>query len=147
MTDLIKPIEVVLEDIDGDKHTFTIGRPPAITTREIISKYSSSNIPKIGDYQTSEEVMLMLMKYVEKDGIRLTTRALIDNHVPDAVLLLKLEYEAINHCTGFFRRGDQSGFLMNWLTQVVIKCIPTLTQLLPQSSPPDSHRTKNSRKS
>ncbi|MFA1586717.1 hypothetical protein ABZR37_13945 [Achromobacter ruhlandii] len=87
MADLIKPRVVMVKNRDGVEKAFTISRLPATAAREVIAKYPLSNIPKLGDYKTSEEVMKKLMSYVavDLDGReqRLTTEALIDNHVDD----------------------------------------------------------------
>lgn len=144
--ELIKPKEVVISDLDGVEKTFTISRLPAIACREVIAKYPTSNLPKVGDYQGSEEAMMLLLKYVQVDGIALTTRALINNHITDAIQLVKLEYEMLNYNTGFFSRGDQSGFMAMIIDQIASRITPTLTGLLAQLSPVASPPGKSSKK-
>src|SRR5690606_31288520 len=138
MIDLIKPKQITLEDLDGDKHTYTISRVPATVGRELVAKYPIANMPKVGDYQTSEETMLLLMRYVEIDvngaPMRLTTKALVDNHVPDATVLLKLEYHMMNYNTGFFANGDRQSFLDYLISKAASSIMPMLTPFLQQLS-------------
>ncbi|RIQ51058.1 hypothetical protein [Bordetella avium] len=141
MADLIKPRSVMIADRDGVEKEFIISRLPATAAREVIAKYPLSNIPKLGDYATSEEVMKKLMSYVavNVDGreLRLTTQALIDNHVVDGIQLLKLEVEMIQENTGFFERGGQRGFLDCLLEKLLQSAMPMLTRFLEPSSARD----------
>ncbi|MFY4006033.1 hypothetical protein [Achromobacter denitrificans] len=149
MADLIKPRVIMVKNRDGVEKAFTISRLPATVAREVIAKYPLSNIPKLGDYQTSEEVMKKLMCYVavDLDGReqRLTTAALIDNHVDDGIQLMKLEIEMIEENTGFFGLGGQRGFLDCLLEKFLLSITPMLTPLLDQLSAqasPDSSSSK-----
>ncbi|MDZ5615003.1 hypothetical protein U2261_10325 [Achromobacter xylosoxidans] len=149
MADLIKPRVVMVKNRDGVEKAFTISRLPATAAREVIAKYPLSNIPKLGDYQTSEEVMKKLMSYVavDLDGReqRLTTAALIDNHVDDGIQLMRLEIEMIEENTGFFGLGGQRGFLDCLLEKLLHSITPMLTPLLEQLSAqgsPDSLSSK-----
>src|SRR4051812_21747791 len=95
MTDLLDPSELILEDDQGKPHKYVLSKFPAVQGREIIAKYPTSALPKIGDYAVSEEVMLKLMSFVaaESNGtqVRLATRALVDNHVPSWEMLARIE--------------------------------------------------------
>lgn len=109
--ELLQPEEISINGI-----TYRIGKFPAVAGREIISKYPMSNMPKIGEYQASEEVMLKLMSYVERvlpDGtfIRLSTKALVDNHIADWETLTKLEWASLHHNCSFFQNGKALNFL------------------------------------
>ncbi|VFR32572.1 FIG00949355: hypothetical protein [plant metagenome] len=149
MTELIKPRVVMVANRDGVEKAFTISRLPATVAREVIAKYPLSNIPKLGDYATSEEVMKKLMGYVaveiNGDLQRLTTQALIDNHVDDGIQLLKLEVEMIDENTGFFGLGGQRGFLDCLLEKLLHSAMPMLTPLLDQLSAQASPDTSNSK--
>lgn len=144
MADLIKPKSVEIDNKDGEAKTFTISKMPATVAREVVAKYPTSALPKIGDYQTSEETMLLMMGYVSVDiggrDQRLSTKALVDNHVEDVTQLLRLEFEMINYSTGFFRNEKGSGFLDSLLSKLATSIIPQLTpflqQLLAQASRP-----------
>ena len=53
MSDLIKPKEITITDLDGDEKTFIISRLPATVGREVLAKYPVANAPKLGDYGVS----------------------------------------------------------------------------------------------
>ncbi|WMD23300.1 hypothetical protein RAS12_13295 [Achromobacter seleniivolatilans] len=149
MADLIKPRVIMVKNRDGVEKAFTISRLPATVAREVIAKYPLSNIPKLGDYGTSEEVMKKLMCFVavDLDGReqRLTTQALIDNHVDDGIQLMKLEVEMIDENTGFFGLGGQRGFLDCLLEKLLLSITPMLTPLLDQLSVPASPDSPSSK--
>lgn len=138
MTDLIKPRTILVANKDGEEKEFTISRLPATVAREVIAKYPTSALPKIGDYKTSEETMLLMMRYVAVDidgrQQRLTTKALVDNHIDDVTQLLRLEYQMIEENTGFFGSGSRQGFLDSLLQKLLHSIMPTLTPLLQQLS-------------
>lgn len=142
--ELLEPKEVV---IDGC--TFRIGKFPAVAGREIITKYPISNIPRLGDYGVSEEVMLKLMSFVERitepegKAIRLVTKDLVNNHVPSWETLVKLEAAALEHNCSFFHNGKSSAFLKNLGTLAQEKVTEILTHLLERSSQQAKPRSKN----
>ena len=140
--ELIKPMEIEIGDRDGAMRTYTISRLPALDARRVIAMYPVSNMPKVGDYQSSEEAMLLLLKYVEHDGVRLTTRALVDNHVSDGVALINLEYQMLEYNTGFFGSGGQRGLLSTLIANLSEKAMPILTRLLEQYSAQDKQRSR-----
>lgn len=132
--DLLEPKEV---EIDGCQ--FIVGKFPATVGREIITKYPLSNLPKIGDYGVSEEIMLKLMTYVERitptgEHIRLTTKTLVDNHVPNWEVLVKLEAASLEHNCSFFQNGKTSSFFARLGNLAQQKVSEILTGLLAQSS-------------
>ncbi len=111
---MLEPKEVKIKTQAGAEKDFIISKFPAIAGREIIAKYPISAIPKLGDYQVNEETMLKLMAYVAvvsgDDKIMLTTRALIDNHVPDWETLARIEVEMMGYNCSFFQNGKISSF-------------------------------------
>lgn len=115
--DLLEPTkEVTLKSGHGDERTFRIGSFPAIAGREIVTQYPHTAMPKIGEYKANEDLMVKLMGYAERvfdDGepIRLSSRTLIDNHVPDFEMLMKLEWAIMEHNCSFFRNGVLSSVL------------------------------------
>jgi hypothetical protein len=116
MSDLLEPVEREIELPEGGAKTFILSKFPAVAGREIITQYPTSAAPKIGSYSLNEELMLKLMSYVAvpmPDGkpLRLTTRALVDNHVPDFETLMRLEWAMMEYNCSFFRNGKMSGFL------------------------------------
>lgn len=141
--DLIEPKEVELEGI-----TYRVGKFPAVTGREIITKYPISNLPKIGDYGVSQEIMLKLMAHVERvnpDGsaVRLSTEALVNNHVPSWEVLVKLEAAALEHNCSFFQNGKTSAFLEKLGVLAQRKATEILTGLLRTSSQAEKPHTGN----
>ena len=140
MSDLIKPKDVEIKDSDGDVKTFIVSKIPAIPMREVMAKYPVSNIPKLGEYNVSEEVMQLLMRYVAvrlEDGreIALVNKALINNHVVDGEQLLRIEYAMLQYNTSFFGQGNLSTFLSGLIAKHLPLLIQTVTDSLHASSP------------
>lgn len=147
MADLLNPKTVFVDDRNGVKQGFVVGQFPAIAGREIAAKYPTSIAAlakqwEENQYGENEKIMLKAMSYVEKvleDGttVRLTTAALIDNHVPDAECLMRLEKELLEHNFSFFEKFTRSissgGMLQNMLKLIM----STLTLSLQQSSKQD----------
>lgn len=107
--DLIKPKEIILK-FEDEEYKFNISKLPATVAREIVSKYPVSNMPKIGDYNVSEETMLKLISYTERvydDRVQpLTSKTLIDNHIPSWEVLVKLEAYMLDYNCSFFNLGE-----------------------------------------
>lgn len=147
MADLLNPKTVFVNDRNGVKHGFVVGQFPAIAGREIAAKYPTSIAAlakqwEENQYGENEKIMLKAMSFVDRildDGstLRLTTAALIDNHVPDAECLMRLEKELLEHNFSFFEKFTRSissgGMLQNMLKLIM----STLTSSLPQSSNPN----------
>lgn len=114
--ELLEPKEHTLKDLNGRTLRVTLSKFPATVGREIITQYPTSAAPKVGDYETNDALMLKLMSYVSvqrPDGepIRLVNRALVDNHIPDAETLMRIEYAMLEYNTSFFKQGNLSGIL------------------------------------
>lgn len=141
--DLLKPKELKVFDLDGVERIYTISRADCITGRELYAKYLLSNLPKLGEYEVSEQTMLKLMQFVAVEtspGImqRLTSAALIKNHVPDWETLQRIEMEMLNYNSSFFQQGRISTFLENLFQMSLRK----LTEMLTSSSAPSSQAEK-----
>ena len=143
---LISPKEI---EVNGK--TFIISKFPAVAGREIVSVYVSSGMPKLGDYKRNEEIMLKLMGYVavpmaSGTPLRLTSQALIDNHVTGEdswEMLMKLEAEVMSYNCSFFRNGQISNFF-DGLTQKAPRWISKiLTDLSGQLSQTEKPRSTN----
>lgn len=136
---MIEPKEVTIETQGGESRTFVLSKFPAIQGREIIAKYPLSAMPKLGDYAVNEETMLKLMAFVAvpQDGrepLKLTTRALIDNHVPDWETLARIEVSMMEYNVSFFGNGKGSTFLEAITLKAQQFLSKTLTDLSAQYS-------------
>jgi hypothetical protein len=149
---MIKEKEVELKNQDGVSKTFILSRLPAVPMREIMAKYPVSNIPKLGDYEVSKEVMTLLLSFVgvrvegRDEPLLLNTIALINNHVDDAEQLLRLEYAMLEYNTSFFGQGGASNFFAGLLKKHLPLIIQTLMDSLPPSLVRDLRAPLNSEK-
>lgn len=145
---MIEPKEITLTTQAGVEKTFLLSKFPAVAGREIVAKYPVTNVPKLGDYQQSEDVMLKLMSYVavvNPDGghTLLTTRALVDNHCVDWETLAKLEWSQLEYNVSFFAKGRNSDFYENLIQKAAPWITKILTGLSEQSSQAAKPRSKN----
>lgn len=144
MAELNNPKTVFVNDKDGKALGFIVGQFPAIAGREIAAKYPTSVAAMAkqweeNQYGENEKIMLKALSYVERileDGstIRLTTAALIDNHVPDAECLMRLEKELLQHNFSFFEKFLSSVSSGGFMQNLVKLIMSTLTHSLQQSS-------------
>lgn len=113
MNDLIDPKEISIEVFNrdgtsaGTKKYVLSQIPYASGGREILSQFLPSAMPKIGDYKVNEELMLKMLGFVavitdNGQQIKLSTKTLIDNHVPNFQVGLRLEKEMLEYNYGFF---------------------------------------------
>ena len=130
---MIDPKKIIVEEKE-----YIISKFPATVGREIITQYPLSNLPKIGEYKKSHELMQKTLSYVavEIDGqqLKLTTDALIDSHVKSATALIKLEKEMFAYNFDFFTNGDLSDFLTMLEKVAGEKATVILTSLLDKLS-------------
>lgn len=144
--DLIKPKLVTVKSLDGDEKTFYISRFPTVQGREIITQWPVSALPKVGDYKANEAIVLTMMEFVAvaaPDGQRLTTRALVDNHVSDAEMLMQLEKALLLYNTSFFGDGKTLSFFGNLKATLKAFLIETLTDLSAASSKAEKPLSKS----
>lgn len=137
---MIQPKEITIETQAGESRTYVLSKFPAIQGREIIAKYPLSAMPKLGDYAVNEETMLKLMGFVavprdSGEPLRLSTRALVDNHVPDWETLARIEFAMMEYNVSFFGNGKGSTFLEAISQKAQVLISKTLTDLLAQFSP------------
>lgn len=109
---MIEPKEVPIETRNGPK-TYVLSKLPAIAGREILTQYPISAAPKVGDYGTNQALMLKLLAYVgvpteEGEPLLLRSASLVDNHVPDAEALMRLEYAMLEYNCSFLQGGGPS---------------------------------------
>lgn len=136
----IEPKELELRTASGKVKTFILTKFPAIAGREILAKYPIANLPKLGDYDVSKDVMLKAMSHVgvmvegRDEPLMLTTAALIDNHVEDTLTLARLEIAVLDHSFGFFGGGETSFSF----EAILARLRPLISQMLTASSAPSS---------
>lgn len=146
---MLQPKEFPTQTPDGQTRVYILSKFPAIAGREIVAKYPLSAMPKLGDYAVNEETMLKLMAYVGvpvegKDApLMLTTRALVDNHIPDWETLARVEIAMMEYNVSFFGNGKASGFLDAMTRKLQALLSQTLTDLSGQSSPKEKRRSAN----
>ncbi len=145
---MIQPKEIAVKTQDGAEKIFIISKFPAVQGREIIAKYPLSAMPKLGDYEVNEATMLKLMAFVavpmtSGDPLRLTTRALVDNHCGDWETLGRVEIAMMEYNCSFFGNGRALSFfeLIALKAQALIS--KTLTDLSGQSSQAGKPRSKS----
>lgn len=147
---MLEPKEITVKTMEGAEKTFVISKFPAIAGREILTQYPLTAMPKIGDYAANEELMLKIMCYVgvrqpgRDEPLALTTRALVDNHVPDWETLARIELAIIDYNTSFFRLGGASTFFAKCYAKTLPKITKTLTDLLENLSQAGPRHTTNS---
>ena len=139
------------KDIEIDGKIFIISKFPAVAGREIVANYSLSAIPKLGDYKVNEDMMRKLMCYVaipNASGVplKMTTVALIDNHVGGWETLAKIEMAMMEYNCSFFQQGKISTFLDSLAEKLPSLITKILTGLSPQSLPAEKQPSANSKK-
>lgn len=137
---LLNPSQIELTDRKGVKRAYILSEIPCTYSREIVALYPTSALPKVGDYGVNEQMMFKLMSYVAvpmPNGVpplRLVTRDLLHNHVPDLRTLANLEKAMAQYNWDFFLPDDLSSF---WgRIKVILSTFirETLTDSLRQSS-------------
>jgi hypothetical protein len=146
---MLYPREFIVKTQAGTEKTYVISKFPAIAGREIVAKYPLSGLPKIGDYKVNEETMLKLMAFVavrtdEGKDLMLTTKAMVDNHVPDWETLGRIEIEMMGYNCSFFQNGEVSNFFDNLKLKAQQWSSSTLTDLLGQLSQVIKQASKSS---
>lgn len=145
---LIKPIEKDFDLPGGGKLTFILSKFPATVGREIITQYPTSGMPKVGDYKLNEELMFKLLSFVavklpSGEPLELSTRALVDNHIPDWETLMKVEWAMMEYNCSFFQDGKMSNILGRLLPKVEGFLTKTLTQFVQSLQEKDSRVSTN----
>ena len=106
----LKPKEITIADADGIDRTFIISRFPAVQGREIMAKYLSDKISDMKDYAFNAETAAKLMSFVAvktgENKIRLSTEALINNHVGDWETHFKIEQAMKEYNASFLASGS-----------------------------------------
>jgi hypothetical protein len=140
------------QDFEIDGKVYILSKFPAIAGREIVAKYPISSLPKLGEYAVNEETMIKLMAYVgvyttpdrnPERILRLTSRALIDNHVSGWEILAKIEMAMLEYNCSFFQNGRVSNLLRDFAQKLPALISKILTDSLGQLSPREKPPTTN----
>lgn len=138
---------IEIETDSGEKKDYILSKFNCIEGREILTQYPLTGTPKLGAYADNEKLMMRVLAHVgvpTPDGqtLKLTSRALITNHVPDATTLLKIEYEMFKYNYSFFRDGGLFEVLRVLLEHIKPALIQTSTlsseSSLAAGSPPST---------
>lgn len=145
---LIKPTPITIKDMDGVERNFNISRVPAVHGRKIFTQYATTVMPKIGNYEVNQDLMLLMLSYVEAqmpngDFIQLRTQSLIDSHVGDWETLGRLELEMVKYNTNFFHPEKISSALAKLNQTLPEKILSTLTRYLDVLSVKSKPRSKS----
>lgn len=147
---LIDPKDITLTDTKGVDHHYRISRIPYLDGgREVCSQFETTAQAVTGNYAENEKLAEKMFKYVAvimEDGreLQLTTRQMINNHIPDFTTGILLEEEMVSHNLGFSLAGkvqkshqDLSASIKQWITSILTPS--------PDASPaPDSAPCTNS---
>lgn len=139
---MIEPKELPLNG-----KTYLISKFPAIQGREIVAKYPLSAMPKLGDYAVNEETMLKLMAFVavqtDNGPLMLTTKGLVNNHVPDWETLAKIEMAMLEYNCSFFGNGGASTLFEGFAKKLQASISQMLMDLSAQSSKQSKPRSRS----
>lgn len=139
---LLNPVEKTFTTREGGGKVFILSHFPAVQGREIIAQYPLTAAPKVGDYAQNEAIMRKLMAFVavptDAGPLQLTTDALINNHVPDPLLLAKIEIAMLEYNLGFSLAEGLSNLSDVFGTTLRTWISKTLMGLSAQSSQADA---------
>lgn len=146
---MLEPKRVLIKAGDGTEREFVISKFPALAGREIVTQYLPTAAPKVGEYAANEALVVKMMAFVAAIGsdgseIRLTTRALIDNHVPDFEALMRLEAAMFEYNCSFFQNGKALTFFSGFEAKAAELISRMLTGLSAPSSAKASPASKTS---
>lgn len=135
---MIKPKEITITDMDGVAKTYTITRFTTTDGIDILLKLPMSAMPVIGDFEKLKGVRDDIFKFVFVDvngnKIALSTKALIDNHVNDAGVAIKIIKEILVYNYSFFQNGTLSILFAKWAENIPVLAQKILIPLFMQSS-------------
>jgi hypothetical protein len=146
MNELRQPKSISVECQDGTSREYVISKLPALVGMKIVMQGPVMATPKIGDYAKFEALSVEMLGYVEAvlpngHKQRLSTPALIDNHVPDWEALARLNKEMVAYNVSFFQNGKLSDFFAAIAEKANTRLAPMLASLqrsLSESGTPPS---------
>lgn len=141
MVGLIDPLEFRATDMQGTERVYLLSKIPASYSKEIVLQYPTSALPKIGDPNLHMKITFMLMSYVavprdKAEPLRLSTRELCDNHIPDLRTWMAIEKAMAQYNWDFFLPEDLSLFWERIRNMLVMWSQEISTDSSQQSSHP-----------
>ena len=154
-TPLLKPKQITLVDGDGDSRVYHIGRMDCMTGLEIVSRFITSGLPKLGEWDTTKDMIYKSMQYVaielpDGKGVRLErllTPTLVTNHIPSWEMLITVFKEVMEHNSYFFSSGKASSLLEVAVQKFLQSLTEIFTRLQQSSSNTDAPASTNSEQS
>ena len=153
MSNLLKPKEVTLIDLDGDEHKFNIGRYDLESGLSIIAEFPSiaGSLLKNPNTENVRDFCWKVLKFSEivKDDvtIQLKTKDLVLNHIIDPELCYKLVLLIHAHNTNFSKPENLYGILDKFSGIAKPLITKTLTLFMDSLSKNASQPQKNSEQS
>lgn len=149
MADLLHPKKITVKDVFGGEREYTISLMPATVAIDFQAMAPSSFMTKAKDVAAIHDLRDMLFSHVAVDiegrEQRLTTAALIDNHVVGGVQATALVAQMVEYNFNFFGSAGSQGFLDSLLQKFAHSIMPMLTPWLDQLSALDLHGTRSSK--
>lgn len=142
---LIDPKDIDIEDQSGINRRYIVSKMPYLNGgREVCSQFISTALPKLGNYQENQklaEKMFSFIEAVNDDGrnVLLSTKEMVNNHVPDFQTGIKLEAAMIEHNVGFSVTGKIREYREGWEENIsgsIIKILIQLRDALQQADKP-----------
>ena len=140
---LLKPKSI---EVKGCK--FIISQMPCTVAQEVAFKLPPGLIPIMGNFTQAEDMYIKMLSYCERvydDGrsVKLISKDVIDNNLPDFETLLLLEKEVIESNYGFFDTGKLLTLLNGLLSHVESRVSGILTDLLDKLLSADGQHSTN----
>lgn len=131
---LINPKDITLTGRDGTERRYRIGQIPYLSGgREVCLNFVTTAMPKLGDRKENEDLARKMFAHIavileDNTELLLTTDALVNNHVPDFLVGIKLEEAALEHNVGFSVAGKTHEFLRECMDNLPRFITEILTQ-------------------
>ena len=125
--------EIDITNEDGSISKYVIYKFPPIVGRRVALGYPLTAFPrKYEDYSHNEKVMLELMCYVgvkiNDQIVRLTTEAMINNHVKGWFSLTSIEWATLKYNCSFLEDGKVVESMNNMLKDLAISYFADVIQ-------------------
>lgn len=146
---LLNPKEFKVTDRKGVERTYILSEIPASYSKEIVMQYPTSALPKVGDPAVHMKITLQMLSYVgvpnaQGEPMRLTTRELCDNHIPDLRTWMALERAMAQYNWDFFLPEDLSNFWDRLKRMLIMWSAEMSTTSSLSSSPTEKQPSTNS---